>query len=109
MKQPEFTFHHHTTLDAESLSQARFGEGTGRIWLTSVQCTGSERALMNCIANSSATNSCTHAQDAGVRCQQGITMHLCMYPESVFPCLGFLCNSYMFQMSNYNGLMKSST
>ncbi len=58
-------------LGSEALNGAPFGEGTGRIWLDNVQCTGSERALMHCIANSSGVNSCTHAQDAGVQCQSG--------------------------------------
>ena len=56
---------------AEAITEARFGEGTGRILLSGVQCTGIERALTDCITNPSAINSCTHAQDAGVRCQQG--------------------------------------
>ena len=55
-----------------ALSQATFGEGTGRIWLDNVQCTGSERMLMNCIASSNGINNCTHAQDAGVMCPTGI-------------------------------------
>ena len=59
---------------AEGLSLAGFGEGTGRIWLDNVQCTGTERTLVNCTASSSGVNSsCTHAQDAGVRCQTGIS------------------------------------
>ena len=52
-----------------ALSGASFGEGTGRIWLDNVQCAGSERELRNCTASSNGTNSCTHGQDAGVRCQ----------------------------------------
>ena len=52
--------------------QAVFGEGTGRIWLDSVQCTGSERALINCTARFNGSNSCTHAKDAGVRCLLGM-------------------------------------
>ena len=52
-------------------SVATFGEGGGRIWLDNVQCTGSERELMSCTASSSGVNSCTHTQDAGVRCQYG--------------------------------------
>ena len=54
------------------LSQATFGEGTGRIWLDNVQCTGSERILVNCTASSNGVNSCVHSQDAGVRCPTGI-------------------------------------
>ena len=53
-------------------SGGSFGEGTGRIWLDNVECTGSERTLIDCTASSSGVNSCTHAQDAGVRCQPGM-------------------------------------
>ena len=57
-------------LVVEAVSQASFGQGTGRIWLTNVQCIGSETGLSNCTA-SSGVDSCTHAQDAGVRCPLG--------------------------------------
>ncbi len=58
-----------TNAGAEAFTQAIYGEGTGRIWLNNVQCTGSERILMNCTSSCSGINSCTHAQDAGVRCR----------------------------------------
>ena len=61
-------------------NQARFGEGTGRIWLDNVQCTENERVLMNCTASSNGVNSCTHAQDAGVRCQPGKKKLLKLFP-----------------------------
>ena len=54
-----------------ALEGGRFGEGAGPIWLTNVNCSGDEERLFNCIASSNGMNSCTHAQDAGVRCQQG--------------------------------------
>ncbi len=56
---------------AQALSQAAFGQGTGRIWLDNVQCTTKERILMNCTATSSGNNSCTHMEDASVRCLSG--------------------------------------
>ena len=59
---------------AAALIQAVFGEGTGRIWLDSVQCTGSERALTNCTSSSSGNNSCTHEHDAEVRCLSGMVI-----------------------------------
>lgn len=59
------------TLFAESLAERGFGEGRGRIWLENVQCTGNERKLSDCTASSSGVNSCSHAQDVGVRCSLG--------------------------------------
>ena len=64
----------YTSIGAEALSGARYGEGIVRILLTNVQCTGSERQLANCISSSNESNSCTHAQDAGVRCPLGIPL-----------------------------------
>ena len=55
----------------EPLKGGSFGEGTGRMWLDNVQCTGSERILVNCTASIGGVNSCSHAQDAGVRCPSG--------------------------------------
>ena len=63
---------HIMPIGSEALSGASFGEGSGRIWLDNVQCTGSERELTDCLANASGINSCAHTQDAGVRCPQGI-------------------------------------
>ena len=58
---------------AVALTGASFGQGTGRIWLNNVQCTVNDRVLMNCTANV-GSNTCTHAQDAGVRCQSGMLL-----------------------------------
>ena len=53
-----------------ALGGAAFGEGSGVIIITSLSCSGGERGLANC-SYSAGMNSCTHAQDAGVRCQRG--------------------------------------
>lgn len=63
--------HYFTVIGAIAFSGASFGEGEGRILLVNVLCTGTERALMNCTANSSEAASCSHTQDAGVRCLPG--------------------------------------
>ena len=52
---------------------ASFDEGMGRIWIGNIQCSGNEKMLTNCVADFSGVNSCTHAQDAGVRCLPGKT------------------------------------
>lgn len=47
-------------------------EGTGRIWLNNVECMGDERTLMNCVANTSGINPCTHADDVSIKCLSGM-------------------------------------
>ena len=70
-----------------ALSGASFGEGTGRILLDNVQCTGSERELRNCTASTNGINSCIHAQDAGLRCLSGI--HFILFSMSAGIDTGF--------------------
>ena len=72
---------------SEALRQPTISQGAGRIWLTNVQCTGTERQLSNCTASSSGVNSCTHAQDAGVRCQPGKLLLKLMSYSVTGPCL----------------------
>ena len=51
-------------------SEAYYGEGTGNILLTNLECNGSEASLFDCVnnLNSDTGVSCVHAQDAGVEC-----------------------------------------
>ena len=61
----------HFTGANEALSLAQFGAGTGPIWLDNVLCSGDELELSECPHNndnSFGSNSCTHNNDAGVRC-----------------------------------------
>ena len=52
--------------DAQAFSNAFYGQGSGPIYLDGVQCSGSELDLFDCPGDT--TPSCTHADDAGVRC-----------------------------------------
>ena len=48
---------------------AGFGQGSGSIWLDSVTCTGNESTLASCgHLGVGVTRSCSHTEDAGVRC-----------------------------------------
>ena len=47
---------------------ARFGEGTGEIWLDDVECMGSESRLDYCDHYGVGDHNCHHSEDAGVVC-----------------------------------------
>ncbi|XP_039680365.1 deleted in malignant brain tumors 1 protein-like [Perca fluviatilis] len=47
---------------------ARFGQGTGQIWLDDVACSGSERSVTLCQHSGFGTHDCGHGEDAGVVC-----------------------------------------
>ena len=51
-----------------------YGEGNGTIHIQQVTCSGSERNITSCnyINNTVITS---HAQDVGVKCQQGEVFH----------------------------------
>ncbi|AWP18387.1 putative deleted in malignant brain tumors 1 protein-like [Scophthalmus maximus] len=47
---------------------ARFGHGTGKVWLDDVACLGSEESLSNCKHRKFGQHDCAHSEDAGVIC-----------------------------------------
>ncbi|NWZ60001.1 DMBT1 protein, partial [Haliaeetus albicilla] len=49
---------------------ARYGEGTGQIWLDEVNCTGEERNLSECQAKPWGKHNCNHVEDASVECSE---------------------------------------
>ncbi|XP_037830334.1 scavenger receptor cysteine-rich domain-containing group B protein-like [Kryptolebias marmoratus] len=50
-------------------SQAYFGQGTGSIWLSDVDCLGSEKNLSDCSHSGFGNNLCAHINDVGVYCE----------------------------------------
>ena len=47
---------------------ARFGAGSGQIWLDNVGCSGSESSIANCQHGGWGVENCGHSEDASVIC-----------------------------------------
>ncbi|XP_065509211.1 scavenger receptor cysteine-rich type 1 protein M130-like [Caloenas nicobarica] len=60
----------------EVADSARFGEGSGHIWLDGVNCSGSEAALWDCAAGPWGQHDCGHKEDAGVICSEFVALRL---------------------------------
>ena len=51
-----------------SVVEARYGPGTGQIWLNNVQCVGNELSIANCSHGGWGVNNCSHSKDVSVLC-----------------------------------------
>ncbi|XP_071886462.1 antigen WC1.1-like [Anas platyrhynchos] len=60
----------------EAAGSARFGEGSGQIWLDGVNCSGAEAALWDCPAEAWGQHDCRHKEDAGVVCSEFTALRL---------------------------------
>ena len=65
---------------------AAFGEGTGKIWMTYVRCTGSESALRECkYSGVGGYSFCGHYKDAGVVCSYAGPLYFIVEMAFYFP------------------------
>ena len=58
-------------IGAIALRLAFFGQGGGPIFLSDLMCRGVEYRLVDCDHSDIEDNSCSHSEDAGVRCRPG--------------------------------------
>lgn len=50
------------------MGDARFGQGSGPIWIGYMECSGSESTLKKCGFSGQSVNQCYHEEDPGLIC-----------------------------------------
>merc|ERR1712055_25041 len=56
--------------DGYTKDKAYYGQGSGKIWLDDVKCTGTEQSIFDCTHSAWGTNDCSHSEDVGVYCNR---------------------------------------
>ena len=73
-------------------SQARFGQGSGPIWMDNVNCSGIEAHIFDCPHNGFGNHDCNHGEDASVVCLPDRKHIWFLFVRSMSICL-FLFNT----------------
>ena len=89
-------------LSAVRALQGRYvPDGTGKIWLNYVDCTGNEQNLANCSHGGWGRHNCRHQYDAGVQCSSdlNVTVKGCMQ-------IIFLSRTYYLSYKHHEVMLK---
>uniref|UniRef100_A0A3Q2D2J0 Deleted in malignant brain tumors 1 protein-like n=1 Tax=Cyprinodon variegatus TaxID=28743 RepID=A0A3Q2D2J0_CYPVA len=73
---------------------AYFGQGTGKIWLDDLACTGSERHLSECSHRGFGNHNCNHNADSSVICLGENILFFYLYRQTELQHLSFSKISY---------------
>ena len=54
-----------------AINGARYGQGSGRIWIDELNCVGTEQTIKRCSHRGWGIQNCFHLEDASVNCTSG--------------------------------------
>ena len=60
--------------DGLAQANSRYGASSGKIWLDDVACTSSSSKLLQCSSSPIGSHSCSHSDEAGVKCEGRIPL-----------------------------------
>ncbi|NXY87585.1 C163A protein, partial [Alcedo cyanopectus] len=90
----------------KAFGSAYYGEGSGKIWLDDVNCSGAEPDLWACPSRAWGQHNCQHKEDAGVLCSEFLALRLvdgndCSGRLEVFynGTWGSICSNRMSQLT----------
>ncbi|XP_078317936.1 uncharacterized protein LOC144620594 isoform X2 [Crassostrea virginica] len=85
---------------ASYAGSAAFGQGSGKIWLDDLICTGSESSIMQCQSNGWGVHNCGHSEDVGITCfSDACASYPCSHGTCTNQDNGYICNC----LSGYTG------
>ena len=70
-----------------AVHNAFYGQGSGQIQLSNLNCAGSEWTIENCTHRGWGVSSCTHADDASIQCAAGNLEYLFTLNHNFILCI----------------------
>ena len=86
----------------DALIKARFGQGSRKIWLDNVNCSGHESSIAKCFSNGWGNHDCSHDEDASVICSSKyVNTDLLFLSTSSIPLLQYRVDRENFPLPSF--------
>ena len=75
------------------LTKHPFGQGNGTVWMSNVECWGTEEDIAECDFSGWGPGNCNHSKDVGIAC--GMSQYKLRDSEKIFRILNILRNAFL--------------